>query len=135
MCALGQAADLRCQVPDTRRAAHHEDGESMLIKPETAPQRLLLAWRRRPESQIDGQAEQLHAVGRHPAPQRHLPRLFGRGDHQIGLAERPPPVEVDQVRDHRHQRARPATLPDRLVGDVVQERMDREDHIRVVLPE
>ena len=44
-----QHADLRSEMPDSRRAAHHQDGEPVLVESETAPQRLLLARRGRPE--------------------------------------------------------------------------------------
>ena len=42
-------------------------------------------------------------------------------------------MEVDQVGDHRHQGTRPAALADRLVRDMVEQRMHRKDDIGVVL--
>ena len=42
-------------------------------------------------------------------------------------------MEVDQVGDHRHQRARPAALADRLVRDVVEQWMHRQHDVGVVL--
>ena len=132
---LRKVADLRREVADARCAAYHEHGESMLVEPEPPAQGLLLPWRRGPEPEIDGQAEQFHAVGGHTPAQRNLSRTLGRRDDQVGLAEGPSPVEVDEVGDHRHQCAGPATFPDRLMRDVVQKRVDREHHVRVVLPE
>ena len=105
----------------------------MLVKAEPAAQRLLLAWRRRPEPQVDRQTQQLDAFSGHPAPQCDPARALGRRDHQVGLAERPAPMEVDEVRDHSHQGPRASALPDRLVGDVVQQRMHRQHDVRVVL--
>ncbi len=107
----------------------------MLVETEAPAQRLLLARRWRPEAEVDGKAEQLDAVARHAAAQRDLARAFGRRDHQVGLAERPAAVEVDEVGDHRHQSTRPAALADGLVRDVVEQRVHGKDDVGVVLGE
>ena len=41
-------------------------------------------------------------------------------------------MEVDEVGDHGHQRTRAAAFADRLVGDVVEQRVDGEHDIGVV---
>ncbi len=105
----------------------------MLIESEAAPECLLFSWRRRTKAEIDRQAEKLYAVGRHTAAQRDFARSFRGRDHEVGLAERPSTMKIDQVGDHGHERAGPAALADRLVRDVVKQRVDRQDNVGVVL--
>ena len=114
-------------------AAHDEHGESMLIEAKAAPQGLFFSGRGRAKTEVDRQPEELDAVGGHAAAQRNLASTFGRRDHEVSLAERPAAVEIDKVGDHGHQRLRTAALADRLVGDVVEKRVDRQDDIGVVL--
>ena len=128
-----ERAHLVEQTADAGRAAHHQNGEASFIEAEPPPQRLFLARRRRAEAHVDGKAEQLDAVARHPSPDRHLPRNLRRRDHQVGLAERPSAMEVDQVGDDRHEAAGTAAPLDRLVAHVVEQRMHGQDHVRVVL--
>jgi hypothetical protein len=114
-------------------AAHHQDREARLVEAESAAKRLLLAGRRRPEPHVHRQAQQLDAVGWNAAADGDLPRDLSRGDDQVGLAEGPAAMEVDEVGDHSHQPAGPAAARDGLVADLVQERMHRQDDVRIVL--
>src|SRR5581483_4881056 len=91
----------------TRGAAHDEYREARLLEPEPPAQRVLLARRRWPEAEINRQAEQLDPLRRHTPAQRDPARVLGGRDDQVGVAERPSAVEVDEVRDHRHQPSRP----------------------------
>src|ERR1700674_2134215 len=50
----------------------------------------------------------------------------------IGPAECPAAVKVDEVGDHGHQRAWPGAFSNRLVADVVQQRMDRQHDVGVM---
>src|SRR6266704_3365183 len=106
---------------------------SRLPTPEAPAQSTLLTGCRRPEAQVDRQAEQLDAVRRHAPAQRDLARELGRSHHEVRLAEGPAAVEIDEVGDDRHQRARAPALLNGLVRDLVQQRMHREDDVGVVL--
>src|SRR5205814_1860111 len=86
-------------MSSTCRAAHDQHGKATLVEAVASTQRLLLAWRWRAETHVDGKAEELHAVARHASPYRYFPRHLRRRHHQVGLAERPPAMEVHQVGD------------------------------------
>jgi len=130
---LGQLTNLRREMSDPSRPSHHQDCEPVLVEPEPAAERLLLAWGGRTEAKVDRQAQQLDAVRGDAPTQSNPSRTLGRRDHQVRLAERPPSVEVHEIGDHRHQRSRASAAPDRLMRNMVEERVDREHDVRVVL--
>src|SRR6266550_4727403 len=129
----GEGTHLLLQVAYARAAAHHQHGESFFVEAEAAAERLLLARRRRAEAKVNREPEQLDAVGRNPPAQGHLAGKLRRRDHEVGPAEGPAAMKVDQVRDHCHQRAWPVALANRLVADVIQEGVHGEDHVGVVV--
>src|SRR5438874_1656533 len=101
--------------------------------PDSPTKGLLFSRRRRAKPEVDRQAEKLDAVGGHATAQRDLAGALRRRDHEVGLAERPSAMKIHQVSDHGHEGARPAALADRLVGDVIQQRMHGEHDVGVVL--
>ena len=133
MRLLGQLTNLRREMSDPRRPSHHQDCESRFIEAEAASQRKLFARGGWAKTEVDRQPEQLDAVCRHAAAKSNPSRTLGRRDHQVRLAERPPSVEVHEIGDHRHQRSRASAAPDRLMRNMVEERVDREHDVRVVL--
>ena len=64
-----------------------------------------------------------------------LARTFCRRDYEVGLAEGPTAVKVHEVGDHRHQGAGTTALANRLMGDVVEQRVHRQHHVGIVLLE